>query len=82
MVLTTTMGLPLIRLVGLAEIKQGLNEMLVFPLALEVAAAGCPERAGVSREWALLPDLLPAVRNFILPVCVTADHKSSLNSPC
>lgn len=83
MVLTTIVGLPLIRLVGLAEIKQGLNEMLNSPLSLEVASAGCPERVGVSRGWALLPDLLlPAVRNFILPVCITADHQSSLNSPC
>lgn len=49
--LTTTVGLPLIRLVGLAEIKQGLKEILVSPLSLEVASAGCPERMGVSREW-------------------------------
>lgn len=60
MVLTTTVGLPIIRLVGLAEIKQGLNETLVSPLSLEVASAGCPEGVGVSRslKWALLPDLL------------------------
>lgn len=63
MVLMTTVGLPLIRLVGLAEIKQGLNKMLVSSLSLEAASVGCPERVRVSREWALLPDLLlPAVR--------------------
>lgn len=50
MALTTTVGLPVIRLVGLAEIKQGLNEMLVSPLSLEVASAGCPEGVGVSRS--------------------------------
>lgn len=63
MVLMTTVGLPLIRLVGLAEIKQGLNKMLVSSLSLEAASVGRPERVRVSREWALLPDLLlPAVR--------------------
>lgn len=48
---------------GLAEMKQGLNLMLISPLVPGAAAADCPEgRDGRAREAALLPALLLPAR--------------------